>query len=365
MPVGDSLRADPVSCLTVTLRRGRLRNPGIIGLAALAAVTGLAIAGCSSPAAPADEVTGGYQGLTLAEAEAGYNSYITVSNQAAAQGNSAQGLSVVGDVQWAVVNGQYTALTAAQQPVPQYHYGRPVFYVPALTSYPQWFVVTVPISTETGGTPGAPGASVNTAMVFERSVQGQPWTLNGTAALGDQALPAVARDSQGYAIAVTTTDTSLLLSPNVVGATQAAVVDEGSANAAAAVIAGGPQTTGLYATQAAYGKVQAGKGLQYQWLLEGTGFPQFQLRTKDGGALVFYGMYLNTTNEYPNGGSGKPIPMPAQYRPLQAAPIGIGYHGVAVNWSYEYVAADPPLTAHNAKVQVIAAGGGPTFVHAW
>jgi hypothetical protein len=362
LSVGDSPRADPVFCLTVTLRRRRLWNPGIFGLAALAAVTGLAMAGCSSPPPPANAVTGGDQSLTIAEAEAGYNSYITVSNQAAAQGNSVQGLSVVGDVQWAVVSGQYTALTAADMPVPQYHYGQPVFYVPALTSYPQWFVVTVPISTEAAGTPGAP---VNTAMVFERSGQGQPWTLNGTAALGDQALPTVARDSHGYAIAVTTTDTSLVLSPNVVGATQAAVVDEGSANAAAAVIADGPQTTGLYATQVAYGKVQAGKGLQYQWLLEGTDFPQFQLRTKDGGALVFYGMYLNTTNEYPNGGSGKPIPMPAQYRPLQAAPIGIGYHGVAVNWSYEYVAADPPLTAHNAKVHVIAVGGGPTFAHAW
>jgi hypothetical protein len=345
----------------VRFRRGRLGYLGKLGLAAVAAATGLAIAGCSSPAAPADAVTGAYHGLTLAEAKAAYSWYISVSDTAAAQENSLESLLVVGDAQWAVVNGQYTAWAMAGTPVPQYNYGQPVFYVPAITSYPQWFVVAVPMSTEVGG---RQGAAVNTIMVFERSQPGQPWTVNGTAAL-DRALPPIARDSQGYAMAVTTVDPSVVLRPDVVGATQAAVVDEGPASAAAAVIASGPQTTGLYAAQAAYGDTQAAKGLQYQWLLQGTSFPQFQLRTADGGDLVFYGMYLNTTVEHPNSLAGAVIPMPAQYRALQAGPIGIGYHGVAVNWTYEYVAVDPPLTAHNAKVQVIAAGGGVTFVHAW
>jgi hypothetical protein len=308
-----------------------------------------------------DAVTGAYHGLTLAEAQAAYSWYTSVSDAAAEQENSLESLLVAGDVQWAVVNGQYTAWAMAGTPVPQYHYGQPVFYVPALTSFPQWFVATVPVSTEAGGRSGAP---VNTIMVFERSLPGQPWTVNGTAAL-DRPLPPIARDSQGYATAVTTTDPSVLVRPDVVGATQAAVVDEGPANPAAAVMASGPQTTGLYAAQAAYGDAQAAKGLHYQWLLEGTDFPQFQLRTADGGDLVFYGMYLNTATEHPNSLAGAVIPMPAQYRALQAGPVGIGYHGVAVNWSYEYVAVDPPLTAANAKVAVIAAGGGVTFAHAW
>jgi hypothetical protein len=308
-----------------------------------------------------DAIAGAYHGLTLAEAQAAYSWYTSVSNAAAEQENSVESLLVTGDVQWAVVNGQYTAWAMTGRPVPQYHYGKPVFYVPALTSYPQWFVVAVPMSTEAGA---RPGTAVNTIMVFERSEPGQPWTVNGTAAL-DRALPPVAHDRQGYAIAVTTTDPSVLVRPDVVGATQAAVVDEGPANPAAAVVASGPQTTGLYAAQAAYGDAQAAKGLHYQWLLEGTNFPQFQLRTADGGDLVFYGMYLNTATEHPNSLAGAVIPMPAQYRALQAGPVGIGYHGVAVNWSYEYVAVDPPLTAANAKVAVIAAGGGVTFAHAW
>jgi hypothetical protein len=333
----------------------------MLGWAAVAAMTGLAIAGCSAAAAPAAPGTSAYHGLTIAEAEAAYGSYLTVSDTAAAQGQSIQGLSVVGDAQWAVVHSQYAALATTGTPVPQYHYGQPVFYVPALTSYPQWFVAAVPVSPEVGGNPGA---AVNTIMVFERPLPGQPWTLNGTAAL-DQPLPAIARDSHGYAIAVTSTDPSVLLSPQAVGATQAAVVDEGPANPAATVIASGPQTTGLYTARAAYGKAEAAQGLQYQWLLGGTDYPQFQLRTADGGALVFYGMYLNTTTEHANDLAGSPIPVPALFRPLLGTGPASGDHGVAANWTYEYVAADPPLTAQHAKVEVIAASGSPTYARAW
>ena len=64
-----------------------------------------------------------------------------------------------------------------------------------------------------------------------------------------------------------------------VGATQAAVVDEGPTAPAAAVIASGPQTTGLYAQQAAQGNTATAQGLSYQWLLEGAAFAA--VRTAD------------------------------------------------------------------------------------
>ena len=102
------------------------------------------------------------------------------------------------------------------------------------------------------------GAAVNTLLVFDRARQSVPWTLSGSTVL-DRPLPEIARDQAGYAIAVTTTDSSLLLRPDVVGATQAAVVDDGPASPAAAVVGGGPQTTGLYAAQAARGR-DAGRG---------------------------------------------------------------------------------------------------------
>ena len=67
-------------------------------------------------------------------------------------------------------------------------------------------------------------------MVFQRFGPSRPWTLDGAAVL-DQPLPAIAHDSDGYAIASATDDPSLLLPPDVVGPSQAAVVDEGPASA--------------------------------------------------------------------------------------------------------------------------------------
>jgi hypothetical protein len=339
---------------------------GVLGSAALAVMVVLAAAGCTpaaatASAATASTATGSDHSLTFAEAEAAYRSYLTASDAAAARGNEIQGEKNVAYAQWYIVHGQYTALATTRTPVPRYRYGRPVFYVPALAGYPQWFLVAVPRAAVVNGRPGAP---VNTIMVFGRPDKDLPWALNGSAVL-DQPLPAIARDKDGYAIDVRTTASDLLLRPDVLGATQAAVVDDGPASAAAAVIGSGPLTTGLYATQNAQAGAATAAGLQYQWLLEGSSFPQFELRTADGGALVLYSMTLNITIAHPGLASGSPIPVPSSFVPLLAAPTEIGYHEVLGTWTFEYAAVDPPLTAQNAKAQVIGADGGPTFGHAY
>jgi hypothetical protein len=263
----------------------------------------------------------------------------------------------VADAQWAVLHAQYAALSVSGTPVAQYRYGTPVFYVPALSSYPQWFMAAVPTSTVAGG---QPGSAVNTLMVFVRSAQNEPWTLDGSAAL-DQPLPAIARDGDGYAVNLGTTDPSLLLQPDIVGPAQAAVVDQGPAAAAAAVMGSGPQTTALYAQQAALGTAAAARGLNYQWLLEGAAFAQWELRTADGGALVLYTMYLNTTTEHPGNVAGSPIQVPAEFAPLLTASARAGSHGMTANWTYEFAAIDPPQAAHGAKVEVIGGSGAPTY----
>ena len=334
---------------------------GVLGSAALAAVTALAAAGCTPTAATASAASGSDHSLTFAEAEAAYGSYLTASDAAAAQGNATQGEENVAYAQWSIVSSQYTALATARTPVPRYRYGRPVFYVPALARYPQWFMVAVPRAAVVNG---QPGAAVNTIMVFERHGTDLPWTLDGVAVL-DQPLPAIARGKDGYAIDVRTNEPNLLLPPDVLGATQAAVVDEGPTSAASAVIDSGPLTTGLYATQDAHASVATARGLVYQWLLQGAPAPQFELRTANGGALVLYSMLLNTTTAHPGLVSGSPIPVPADFVPLLAAPTEVGYHQVFADWTFEYAAVDPPATAQGAKVQIIGADGGPTFGHAY
>ena len=344
---------------------------GCLGAAALGGVVLLSAQGCA-PASSAAAVGGGTHGLTISDARAAYDSYLEASNAAAAQGNQVQGLALAADAQWAVLHAQYTALASEGTPVPQYKYGTPTFYVPALAGYPQWFMVATtrtPIAgtgRRSAGPAARPAAGVatRTIMAFERSAAGQPWTLNGVATL-NQALPAIATDRDGYAIAVSRSDPGLLLPPDVIGPSQAGVVDEGPANPSAAVIASGPLTTGLYAAQSAQSSSDTAHGWYYQWLLEGSPFEQFGLQTTDGGALVLYGMYLNTTTEHPGLVKGPPIPVPASFTPLLAAPTEVGYHAVYANWTFQYAAIDPPASAKNAKIQVIAGGGGPSYGHAY
>jgi hypothetical protein len=314
-----------------------------------------------APALPAAAVTHASHSVSLAAAQKTYEDYVAASDAAAVRGDRTQALSIVTAAQWVQVKAQYTALASAGTAVPRYRYGTPVFYVPALSGFPQWFVVAVPRRTDAGGRLGAP---VNTLLVFERARQSVSWTLSGSTVL-DQPMPAIARNRDGYAIAVSTTDSSLLLRPDVVGATQAAVVDDGPASPAAAAVGGGPQTTGLYAAQAARAAAEQARGLQYKWLLQGALFPQAGLQLADGGALVLYGMYLNTSNEHANLVAGAPIGVPAAFTPLLAAPTEVGYHAVLANWAYEFAAIDPPATARNAKLQVIASQSSPSFGHAY
>ena len=164
-PARETGGANPVFCLSVTHRRRRTWAGTAIGSVALAAVTLLGTQGCA-PATSADAVTHASHSVSLAAAEAAYGSYLTASDAAAAAGNETQALSIVTAAQWAQVKGQYTALASAGTPVPRYRYGKPTFYVPALDTYPEWFLVAVPRRTDTGG---RLGPAVSTLMVFAKA----------------------------------------------------------------------------------------------------------------------------------------------------------------------------------------------------
>jgi len=332
-----------------------------IGVAALAAVTVLSVQGCA-PAPDADADTPPSHSVTFADARAAYQTYLKVSDTAAATKDEASALTVVTSAQWAQTRSQYNALASAGTPVPRYRYGTPAFYVPALSGFPQWFMVTANRTTVTGG---KPGATDRTLMLFARDKTTEGWTLSGTAVLS-RPLPAIARDADGYAIPVSTTDSSLLLRPDVVGATQAAVVDDGPSSPAAGVIAAGPLTTGLHTALLARAAAEQRRGLQYQWLLQGAPFPQVGLRLAgSGGALIMYGMYLDTINQHPNLVAGSPIGVPAEFKPMLAEPTEIGYHAVFAIWAYQFAAIDPAATVSNGKLEVIGSQRGPSFGHAY
>jgi hypothetical protein len=325
-----------------------------VALAALAVAAVLTTQGCDSGSAAQPT----HPDMTVTQARAAYQHYLTVSESAATQGNSTTGLSIVADASWAFAHTQYTALSSTGTPVVRYLYGAPTYYVPIVSGYPHWFVVDVPRRT-------ADTSAVDTLMVFGQSARGNPWTLDGETALQPgQTMPAIATDSKGYAISLSPYQQGLMLQPNLVGATQAAVVDEGTANPASALVTPGPQTTDLYNQ---YNTVSNAipKDLSYIWFMGGSNFPVFALKTTDGGALVLYGMYLNTTTQYPNNGEGTPIPIPSNFRPLLADPTEVGNHVVYANWTYEFASIDPAANVAKAQISVIAATGFPTYGKAY
>lgn len=330
-------------------------------MAALAAVAMLSVQGCDAAGAPAQAATSAHS-VTISQAQAIYQAYLASSDAAARQGNATAGLADVADAAWEIAHGQYATLAASKVPVPRYQYGTPRFYVPAQNGgYPRWFVVSVPRRQIWSA-----AAAVPTLMAFSQTKPADTWALDGTTALEPgQQLPAIAVDAVGYATPLSTRDANLLLPPDVVGPTQAAVADDGPSSPAASLIASGPETTGLYRAQSAVAASQSANGLQYTWLMQGASFPVFALKLTDGGALVLYGMFLNTTNAHPGLAAGTPIPVPPNFSPLLAAPTEVGYHEVYAYWTYQYAAIDPPGSTAKGTVSVIAATGGPSYGHAY
>jgi hypothetical protein len=306
----------------------RARFAAIIG-PALATAAVLVAQGCGPSATPVAPAATGRPAVTITTASHVFASYVTVSDAAAAADNEALALSVSADVQWAQVKAQFLAARRDGTRPPRYRYGTPVFYVPRLTTFPEWFAVAVSQRSAQAGTRAATLAGVpvtasgQALLIFERPATSDPWRLTGTARFEPGAsLPVVQRDSAGYATALPTDGGSLLVPPDVVGPLQAAVVDDGPASPAARVVAAGPLTTGVHAAQASQA---ATHGDGYQWQLQGAGFTQFALRTSDGGALVLYSMYLNTT---------------------------------AGRQTLQFAATDPPAAARKPLIQVIGFGAG-------
>jgi hypothetical protein len=329
-------------------------------VAALAAVTALSVQGCA-PAGPADaDSVAASHVVTIAKAQAEFATLTKNIDEAAAQANETLGLTYVTGAAYFQASAQYTAQVSESIPLTRYRYSDLTYLVPSLSHFPEWFAVEASRSTVTNGRASAP---VETLLLFSRQKATLNWTLAGQTVLARK-LPALAMD-HGYVIPVSTTDPELLLRPDVVGATQAAVVDEGPSAPAASVVASGPQTDGLYAAQSAQARTDSAQHLQYTWLLQGSTFPQVGLRLRNGGALVLYGMYLNTTTQHPNLVAGSPIKVPAGFFPLFAAPTEVGYHAVYANWTYQYAAIDPLASTHGARLQVIAAQGSPTLGHAY
>jgi hypothetical protein len=255
------------------------------------------------------------------------------------------------------------------------------YYLPEQSGYPRFFVVDVNRKPVAGGPPASGSATSADGVtyrdyptylfLFEQASAGAPWLAASLTTLPvGESLPKLAVDSAGYIPTVPLSDGSLQARPDEVGALQAAVVDDGPASAATKAVAAGPLTTGLYQGAANHtAGLKPPHGDVYQWELQGTSYPQFALRTADGGALVFYTMTLSTTvavPDYINKADpirpGPPISVPANLKLLLPQDQPTPLIQLSSDQTLPFAAIDPPQG--KSKIQVIAMNGAPTSASA-
>ncbi|RAY12212.1 hypothetical protein DPM19_26185 [Actinomadura craniellae] len=281
-------------------------------MAMVAALALTGVAGCSdgpdrTAAVPiAAASTPAPERLTLEVAAQAFRSFIANDDVARASGDERLALSWAADGHSQLTAAEYRKAAFVGDPVPRYDYGTPALYVPRLTTYPQWFVVSVPRTVR-----GEEKSERTAMLAFVRKSAGVRWRLSLATLLGEKTgekakekadektdektgAPKVVLDGEGYATALATFDDSLVLRPNGVSAIQATLGEEGPDSVAARVMKSGPHTTGYYTRARRAEKKEKEAGVASDDVLLSTQSPIFALRTVGGGGLVLYAMTHET-----------------------------------------------------------------------
>ena len=216
-------------------------------LAALALL--LSVQGCGTVADATTTVTG----PTPAKALEVFNAYVTAERVATANQDQPLATEITSSAQYSQVSVNYAVAAVTGQAVTSPTYGKPTLYVPKLTTYPQWFMATAPVSGK--------GQTAGTAlMVFDRSDAAATWVLENSVLLDKDAPALNVAIKDGYATALRTTETDLRFRPDEVGAMQASVVDEGPQSPAGLGGRGRPADHRDLPGQPGHGRAGAGPG---------------------------------------------------------------------------------------------------------
>jgi hypothetical protein len=322
-----------------------------LGLLAVFALL-LSVQGCGTTADATTTVTG----PTPASALKVFNAYVTAERVATANQDQPLATEITSSAQYSQVSVNYFVAAVTGRPVTSPTYGKPTLYVPKLTTYPQWFMATAPVS-------GKGQAAGTALMVFDRSDAAASWALDNSVLLDKDAPALNVAVKDGYATALRTTDTELQFRPDEVGAMQASVVDEGPHSPAASVVAAGPLTTGIWQASQAMAVQARAQGNYYSWELEGSTYPFFALSTTDGGAIVVYTMGFNTQTLPVKSSPKRTLPVPDGFKPLLPADQGPITKLLDADSTFQYLAIDPPPAKNGGgKLQVVGSSGGPSYV---
>ncbi|WP_344899652.1 hypothetical protein [Actinomadura meridiana] len=295
--------------------------------------------------------------LTPKVAEHAFRTYVTDEDVARAAGDERLALTWTSDGQSQLTAAEFRKAAYDGDPVQRFVYGEPKLYVPKLKNagYPQWFMVSVDRSVM-----GKSKSKRRALMGFILRGPSDHWKLTIASLLQPKAKePKVVTDKNGYATALSSDDTSVLIRPRDVGGIQATIAAEGADSVAAKVMKPGDVTTGYYRAARRAKKRAKAKDLTLQVVYTATPFPYFGLRTEHGGGLIIYSLFRGTSLIAEDPDTPKPeIPEEAEHL-LDGTVEG---NEVDTTSTLHFVAYDPPRAkkGKQAKAQVIADDGTVT-----
>ncbi|MFI7103591.1 hypothetical protein ACIBK8_30105 [Streptomyces sp. NPDC050161] len=157
------------------------------------------------------------------------------------------------------------------------------FTVPKQAGWPKSFLADAVSNRKDRG-----GNYTRWFLVFSRDAVDAPWRAVYLSTLPDNKVPELARDADGYAEAVPAGDgpSGLTVDPDKLSRSYTDYLKTGEGE----LFASGPDTDLRRRDRAAKSHTV---GARIQWVDQPADFPPVALRTKDGGALVFFASYYH------------------------------------------------------------------------
>ena len=209
------------------------------------------------------------------------------------------------------------------------------FTIPKKAGWPRWFVADAA---------GNKGGSARWLLVFTRNGLDEPWEAAYLTLVAPDKIPEFKQDKDGWAEAVPANSTELSATPGGLSKDYTAYLESGAGD----VFAEGAQTSVWRADRKRNAKKP---GLATQYIdepLSGGDYAPLAVRTKDGGALVFFASrHFVKQTAYP--GSS----LPAQTSDVLALTTGEIKQSLTMEIVSNQVALDPAKGASDEQVSVL------------
>ncbi|RSN54029.1 hypothetical protein [Actinomadura sp. WAC 06369] len=265
-----------------TPARPHARSRPVAAALAVPCLLGGAAAGCGGGPSGGSAGSDAPPALSRAEAERVLKSYTAGADRAGQRLNARALTAIETDPQLSMDAAMFRKYRALRQRPPKLGFAKTTFFIPRLQGHPRWFAVGA-------GGGGGQGARPH-AMLFTQEKAGGPWLLAADPAPGDGALERVELDEQGFAEPVAPEADGLAVTPAGLPKAHAALMTSGPDASGAAAFADGPATGRAYQALQQVTKSLAGQGVRLSSTFAPAPYRVHALRTKDGGALVWYAM---------------------------------------------------------------------------